>query len=78
MKPGMVVQGCDPSSGEVEAGRLLLGDQPELHSKTLSLKKKTEAAAAAAGVGQLLSEPPSHPSVLGDQLWDSFGRIITH
>lgn len=38
--------------------------------------KKPEAA--AAGVGQLLSEPPSHSSVLGDQLWDSFGRISTH
>jgi hypothetical protein len=38
----MMVHTYNPSSQEVEAGGWEVGGQPELHSKTLCLKKKEE------------------------------------
>jgi hypothetical protein len=37
---GIVVHTCNPSSGETEAGGSLVQGQLELHSKTLTQKKK--------------------------------------
>jgi hypothetical protein len=40
VKLGIVVHTCNPSSGETEAGGSLVQGQLELHSKTLTQKKK--------------------------------------
>lgn len=36
----MLIQDCDPSTQNTEAGRWRTKDQPGLHSESLSLKKK--------------------------------------